>query len=144
MKILFKILLVICLIVGVKYVFLRPANGDVRYKLHLIGNELSRLGYINNWIIISGTRPNWYNHILPNASKTSNHIKGNAIDIFVFDLTWDGKFNQEDIDVFEKALRSVERRNPDLKGGFGTYRSKDFLSKHMIHIDTDGSNKRWY
>lgn len=144
MKSILKILMIFAVVIVIKLVFFYPPNKNVKLKLDLIESELSRLGYKSNWVVISGKRHIWYNKILPNASKNSNHLKGTAIDIFVFDINWDNKFNNDDIVIFEKVVKDIENKYPNLKGGMGTYRNKGLLTKHMIHIDTDGSNKRWY
>jgi uncharacterized protein YcbK (DUF882 family) len=109
----------------------------------MIENEISKRGYKNNWFIISGRRNLWYNNILPNSSKDSYHLKGDAVDIYVIDINYDGVFNSKDIKIFESVNKYVESIHPELTGALGTYTTKGYFTRHMIHIDTRGYKKRY-
>jgi hypothetical protein len=140
----FKIILIVMLALFlIKILILPPANTNVNQKLSLIKNEISKRGYSNNWFVISGRRQKWYNKVLPNSAKESYHLKGEAIDIYVIDINGDGKFNSEDIKIFESCNASVERTHPEFSGALGTYTTKGYFSRHMIHIDTRGYKKRY-
>ena len=137
----FLVLLFTLLIV--KLTFFLPSNKDVTFKLKMIRNEIIKRGYNDNWFIISGKRSSWYNNLLLNSAKNSHHLNGDAIDIYVFDIDGDGVFTSKDIRIFESANNHVESTYPKLTGALGTYRSKGYLTKHMIHIDTRGYKKRY-
>lgn len=123
--------------------FFLPSNPKVNLKLSKIENEISKRGYTNNWFIISGKRSKWYNNLLSNSSKNSNHLRGNAIDVYVIDIDGDGEHTKKDIEIFESVNNYVESNNPELVGAFGTYTNRGSFSKHMIHIDTRGYKKRY-
>ena len=112
-------------------------------KFDLIKKEITKQGYHNRWIMISGHRDEWYNDILKNSAKKSYHIKSMAFDIYVFDIDGDWDFDSNDIFILESITNKIELSNPNLVGGFGTYTTKDFLSKHMVHIDTRGYKVRY-
>jgi len=138
-----KIFLTLIILIIIKIIFFFPANSNVNYKLYLIKNEISKRGYTNNWFIISSKRHYWYNKILLNSSKKSYHLKGDAIDIYVLDIDNDGVFNYNDIKIIESANKEVELNHPELIGALGTYTTKGYFTKHMIHIDTRGYKKRY-
>ena len=138
-----KILLVLLFLIIIKVVFFFPANSNVNYKLYLIKNEISKRGYTNNWFIISSKRHSLYNKILLNSTKKSYHLKGDAIDIYVLDIDNDGVFNSNDIKIIESANKEVELNHPELIGALGTYTTKGYFTRHMIHIDTRGYKKRY-
>lgn len=137
------IMISLLVVLSIRFVILPPPDFKTRLKLNLIKAELSKEGYCNRWLVISGLRYNWYNGILSNSAKKSYHIKGQAIDIFVFDLNRDCKFTNEDITIMQSASRQVEATHPDLIGAFGTYTRKAFLTKHMVHLDTRGYPVRY-
>jgi uncharacterized protein YcbK (DUF882 family) len=143
MKTILKISIIVFFLILIKTLFFSPGNYPVNEKLRLIKNEISKRGYTNNWFIISGKRHSWYNNLLSNSAKESYHLKGDAIDIYVFDLNSDGIFNSEDIKIFESVNKYVESTNPELVGALGTYTTKGYFSRHMIHIDTRGYKKRY-
>lgn len=130
----------ICLLLLlIKIIFFFPANPLVKIKLEKIENEIQKRGYKTSWVTISEKRTKWYNNILSNSSDNSNHLRGNAIDLYVFDIDGDGKFNNEDILIFKSANKYVEQHYPELSGAVGTYRNKGMFTKHMIHIDVSHS-----
>lgn len=126
-----------------KTLILKSPNDMTVKKLNLIKEEVSRMGYHNRWMVISGHRSEWYNSRLPNANKESYHLKGMAIDIYVFDINGNWKFDREDISILMKANDEVERKNPKLVGAFGTYLSGGYFTKRMIHFDTRGFKRKY-
>lgn len=136
-----KIFAIAAIVLLVSLVFAQMPDREIRQKLSLIKKEIIDMGYTPNWIIISGKRPAFYNKLLPNAAKDSYHLKGQAIDIYIFDIDGDYTFTDNDIRLVELANSKVERNNPKLMGGFGTYSGK--FAKRMIHLDTRGYPKRF-
>lgn len=141
-----KWLLGICL--GLIFLFLYrsyinpPANERTRYKLSLLEEKLSSQGYRSWFFVCSGKRSVWYNARI-GGKANSYHLSGSAIDILVFDIDGDWKFDQKDIAILEKLNRSVEREHPELVGGFGTYRKEGGLYGFMVHLDTRGKKVRY-
>jgi len=123
------------------------ADKEITRKLELIKIELKSKGYKTSWIIISQKRISFFNDLLPNSEKDkpSWHLKGKAIDIYVFDINGDNLFNNEDIYIIEQANNVVEKEHPDLIGGLGDYflDKNDYFTKHMIHFDTRGYKHRY-
>ena len=121
------------------------ADKEITRKLELIKLELNSKGYKTNWIIISQNRLSFINDLLTNSSKDSWHLKGKAIDVYVFDINGDNLFNKEDISIIEQANNVVEKEHPELIGGLGDYSldKNDYFTKHMIHFDTRGYRQRY-
>jgi hypothetical protein len=121
------------------------ADKEITRKLELIKLELNSKGYKTNWIIISQKRLSFINDLLTNSSKDSWHLKGKAIDVYVFDINGDNLFNKEDISIIEQANNVVEKEHPELIGGLGDYSldKNDYFTKHMIHFDTRGYRQRY-
>ena len=142
-KVLFVTLLFVTLVFLFKIFFIKNPNDNTMKKFDLIKKEITKQGYHNRWIMISGHRDEWYNNILKNSAKKSYHIKSMAFDIYVFDIDGDWDFDSNDIFILESITNKIELSNPNLVGGFGTYTTKDFLSKHMVHIDTRGYKVRY-
>ncbi|MFC5408129.1 DUF882 domain-containing protein [Larkinella bovis] len=112
----------------------------MKEKERLLANELTGKGLKPNYMIISGYRPHWLNQLTPLAAKKSVHQVGQAIDIDVFDVNGDGKSNREDVELIVQTLEKMDRRNPALAGGIGTY----FRSApQMVHFDVAGKKRRW-
>lgn len=130
-------ILIPVIIFGRSFFGLTGANPKIKQKVSLIKKSLIDAGYNPNWIVISEKRSKLMNSILPNSAKKSHHLDGNAIDVYVIDIDGDGKFTQKDLDIVKVHTKKVERRNPTLKGAFGTYTTKKF-AKRMIHFDTRG------
>jgi hypothetical protein len=86
---------------------------------------------------------------LPKSAKKKNspswHLKGKAIDVYVFDINGDNLFNKKDISILEQANKVVEKEHPELIGGFGDYflDINGYFTKHMIHFDTRGYRHRY-
>ena len=121
------------------------ADQEIRKKLDLIKYDIKSKGYKASWIVISQKRVTILNNFFKNSAKRSWHLQGKAIDIYVFDINGDNTFNKEDIRILDQAKKSVEKKHPDLIGGFGDYflEKHDYLTKHMIHIDTRGYSERY-
>lgn len=141
MKKFLPIVIFLFFIIFIKLFFFYPANSNVRKKLELIEDEVAKRGYETKWIVISGKRSVFYNNLLSNSAKNSNHLRGNAIDILVYDIDGNGKFDKKDIFILRSANDYVEKNYPKYSGSFGTYTSKGFLTKHMIHIEVTGRKK---
>jgi hypothetical protein len=125
------------------------ADKEITRKLELIKLELNSNGYEANWIIISQKRLSFFNDLLPKSAKKKNspswHLKGKAIDVYVFDINGDNLFNKEDISIIEQANKVVEKEHPELIGGLGDYfiNINDYFTQHMIHFDTRGYSHRY-
>jgi hypothetical protein len=125
------------------------ADKEINRKLDLIKLELNAKGYKANWIMISQKRLSFFNDLLPKSAKNkkspSLHLKGKAIDVYVFDINGDDLFNKEDIFIIEQANMVVEKEHPELIGGLGDYflDKNDYFTKHMIHFDTRGYKHRY-
>lgn len=125
------------IVFGKPMIGLTGANEAIRTKVQLVNKSLVESGYNPNWIVISEKRSEKFNSFLSNSAKKSHHLHGNAIDIFVIDIDGDGMFNQNDLDIVAIHNKKVEKTNPELKGGFGTYTNRG-IAKRMIHFDTRG------
>lgn len=119
-----------------------PANPEVRKKLSLIDRKLDERGLRRWYFVSSGRRSTWYNDLLGTV-KNSQHLKGKAIDIIVFDVDGDWVFDSRDIAILQDVNRQVEREHPELVGAFGTYRKEGGLYANMVHIDTRGRRVRY-
>jgi hypothetical protein len=125
------------------------ADKEITRKLELIKIELNSKGYKSSWIIISQKRLPFFNDLLTNSAKNKKkpswHLKGKAIDVYVFDINGDNLFNKEDIYIIEQANKAVEKEHPKLIGGLGDYflDKNNYFTKHMIHFDTRGYRHRY-
>jgi hypothetical protein len=137
-QLIFSILIILPLAVyGRDFFGLTGANPNIKLKVKLVKESLVKAGYNPRWFTISEKRNKYFNRLLPNSAKRSHHLHGNAIDVYVIDIDGDGKFTQTDLDIVKVHTKRVERKNPSLRGAFGTYTSKP-IAKHMIHFDTRG------
>jgi uncharacterized protein YcbK (DUF882 family) len=76
------------------------------------------------------------------AAKKSRHLRGDAIDIIVFDINRDGRSDSKDVDIVFSIL---DKKIIKSHGGIGTYKGeKTFINRQMIHIDCRGYKARWY
>lgn len=130
-------------ILVVVFLFIKKPNQETLKKLNLIKTELSNQGYHNRWFVISGHRTKWYNSLLKHSAKKSYHLKGKAIDIFVIDIDGDWDFDSQDIKIIESINKKIEKSHPNLIGAMGTYTTKDFFTKHTVHLDTRGYKRRY-
>lgn len=134
-----------------KYLVLREALLD---KLELVLQDLARHGIdTHHVLVLSGFRTPAYNLALGDESgraRESRHQYGDAADIIIDgdgdgrmdDLNLDGRIDQGDVRVIERAVERVEHKYPDLAGGLGLY---DAMGPHgpFAHIDVRGEVKRW-
>lgn len=109
-------------------------------------DSLKLHGYSTNFYIVSCKRPVWYNNILVKlkngAKPNSQHLKGNAIDIIVFDINNDGNSNSIDVDIVYTLLDKQIIKD---SGGVGTYKNmKGFFSRQMVHFDYRGKKAGWH
>lgn len=132
---------------GLMTVFgLLGSDQKVMYKLSLIEKDLIEKNYKPSWVIISQKRYKTFNSILRKSVDGSHHLKGIAVDIYVFDINGDGEYNASDITILENSVNDVEKIHPELIGGLGDYyflKNNGYLTKHMIHIDTRGTKRRF-
>ncbi|MEC7986243.1 MAG: D-Ala-D-Ala carboxypeptidase family metallohydrolase [Myxococcota bacterium] len=84
--------------------------------------------------ITSGFRPSSYNQLVKGASR-SQHLWGNAIDLWVSDVDKNGKVNRKDSD---EVYRLLDQKIIGSKGGVGKYESY-----RLLHMDTRGKRARW-
>lgn len=110
-------------------------------------NELKRAlrqkGYSDNLIVISTRRFKWHNDIqviISGAATKSRHLQGDAMDFLVFDINSDGNVNAEDVDIVYEILDKEIIKD---KGGIGTYKNQNILSRQMVHIDCRDVRARW-
>lgn len=116
------------------------ADVATHQKVALLKADLIERGYQPKWIIISEKRNKVYNSLLAHSVDSSEHMKGKAIDLYVFDIDGDGSFGISDIQLLQQSNKRVEKQHPELKGAFGDYfkNINGYFAKHMIHIDTRG------
>jgi uncharacterized protein YcbK (DUF882 family) len=108
-------------------------------------SKLIEKGFLDNIIVVSGTRWKWHNDLLhyfeTGAAKQSFHLKSKAIDIIVRDVNDDGKSNKEDVLIVKELL---ENEIVGSEGGVGIYlKSNNFFSRQMVHFDCRGYRARW-
>ena len=141
-------LIVFFIVIGIgfslkKFCGLTGADEKTTQKVNLIEQELKTMGYNPKWVCISQKRNTYFNAILLNSVPNSQHLNGQAIDLFVFDIDGNYMFDKNDIKLIEKANTKVEKLHPKLRGALGDYFHKSYLTSHMIHIDTRGKSKRY-
>lgn len=122
------------------------ADPRVLYKIDLIEKDLINKKYNPTWVIISQKRSRILNSILSNSVDGSHHLKGLAVDIYVFDINGDGTFDKADIAILQKSNSVIEGKYPELAGSFGDYflKSNGYLTRHMIHLDIGGKKVRFH
>jgi uncharacterized protein YcbK (DUF882 family) len=105
--------------------------------------NLVQKGYKDRLLVVCTKRNKWVNYILVKISQAepnSIHLKGEAIDILVFDVNSDGKSDGKDVDMVYKILDTEIIKD---KGGLGTYKNQGLLTTLMVHIDCRGYRSRW-
>lgn len=122
--------------------FVNPKTVEYYEKLK---EELKNKGYKTKTYVISGKRPQFFNSLLAkygNAHKNSTHLKGEAIDILVFDINDDDESNHLDVDIVYDILNNkIISKN----GGIGTYKKRSgFFTRQMVHFDCRGYWARWH
>lgn len=112
-----------------------PLNIQLFYKILELQNELDKQGY-NPYAfgIVNGHRPPRYNERIKGA-KLSRHIKGEAVDISIYDIDENGSSNSQDKDIVLDILDKVIIQD---KGGIGLY-----PGSQSVHFDVRGTKARW-
>ena len=123
--------------------FGQKLDPKVILKDKLLKEKLVKKGFTADYTRISGKRSKWLNELLPLSAKNSTHLSGQAIDILVGDVNNDKKEDAEDIKIVVACLEEIEKENPTLVGGIGTYLKKGSFSKKMVHFDVRGTKARW-
>ena len=111
------------------------ANESVHFKVSAIKKELRSMGYDPICGIISQKRYPLYNQLLVNSVDNSKHLKGKAIDLYVYDINGDGVYTINDFELFNKASRRVDKKFPAVSGAVYHYLEKGFFSRRMIHVE---------
>ena len=113
------------------------ADERVHNKLAFIKEQLYLQGHNPQWIIISQKRGYLYNLILHwkgTAVKNSEHLHGNAIDVFVLDIDGDGTYTYSDYELMQKAGKLYDKKI-NRRGVVAHYFYKgNSLDKHMVHL----------
>lgn len=124
---------------------LQLVNPKTRVYYNSLKVLLRKQGYSTSLIVISTKRIKWHNDIqvmFSGAAKKSRHLRGDAIDIIVFDINRDGRSDSKDVDIVFSIL---DKKIIKSHGGIGTYKGeKTFINRQMIHIDCRGYKARWY
>ncbi len=134
-------LALVCVCVGTG--FGQNLDPKVIKKDSLLKIKLKAKGFDADYMRISGKRSKWLNEMLPLSAKNSTHLSGQAIDILVGDINKDNKTNEQDIKLVIACLEEIEKENPSLVGGLGTYLTKNKISRRMVHFDVRGTKARW-
>ncbi|MEL7424599.1 MAG: D-Ala-D-Ala carboxypeptidase family metallohydrolase [Bacteroidota bacterium] len=107
----------------------------VVYRLIALQDALARSGYDPDALVVRfGHRHPRLNKEIGGASK-SRHIVGEAIDISIDDVNYDGSYSEEDKAI---VLDLCERDIIGKRGGLGRY-----PGTRSIHIDVRGYRARW-
>ena len=113
------------------------ANDRVHNKLAFIKEQLKEQGHNPKWIIISQKRGyvyNWFLQWKGTAVKNSEHLHGNAIDVFVLDIDGNGTYTDSDYELMQKAGILYDNKI-NRKGVVAHYfKKKNLLDKHMVHV----------
>ncbi len=107
----------------------------VHGRVEAIRTQLEQQGHSPQWFIISQRRYSFYNMILRNAVKKSNHLKGEAIDLYIIDINGDGVYDIHDFELINAASKKVGRSSPRLKGEVFDYLRRGFFSRRMVHVE---------
>lgn len=77
--------------------------------------------------------------MLKNSVKKgkSRHLKGKAIDLFIFDINDDKKYDMEDFELIKKVEAKCEKTNPKINGRVYNYFGRGSFTQHMIHVEID-------
>jgi len=112
-----------------------PIHPKLFYKTLELLDELNRLGYNEDgFVIASGHRHPAYNEKIGGA-KLSRHIKGEAVDISIYDIDGDSYTDKRDKQIVLDILDQTIIKD---KGGIGLYPGTD-----NVHYDVRGTKARW-
>lgn len=110
-------------------------NPKIFYKtIELIQSLKSKGHNPYGFEVINGHRHPSYNENIGGA-KLSRHIKGEAVDIVVYDINNDGYSTKADKDI---VLDILEKEVIGNQGGIGLYPGTD-----NVHYDVRGTRARW-
>ena len=110
-------------------------NKKIFFKTLELLQELESLGHDPNaFDIVNGHRHPKYNEAIGGA-KLSRHIKGEAVDIVVYDINKDGRSNKKDKDII---LDLLDKKIIKSEGGIGLYPGTD-----RVHYYVRGKRARW-
>ncbi len=110
-------------------------NKKIFYKLLELQEELEKQGYNKNGFeVVNGHRHPTYNEQVKGASQ-SRHIKGEAVDLSIYDINNDGYSNKTDKDIVLDILENKIIKN---EGGLGLY-----PGTQSVHYDVRGHRARW-
>lgn len=112
-----------------------PINPKLFYKTLELLDELNKKGYNEDgFVIVNGHRHPAYNEKIGGA-KLSRHIKGEAVDISIYDIDGDSYTDKKDkqivLDILDKTVIKDQ-------GGIGLYPGTD-----NVHYDVRGFKARW-
>lgn len=143
MKKIIGLLMISFFVIGFKSFFDTEPNKNIKNKIELIKESIKSDGYNPIWVRICGKRSKLYNKLLPGTAKKSYHLKGDAIDIYVYDIDGDNIFTKKDVDIIREHNLKIEKKYPKLQGGFLTYLSNKTskINNRLIHFDTRGYHK---
>ncbi|HHB77954.1 MAG TPA: DUF882 domain-containing protein [Saprospiraceae bacterium] len=112
-----------------------PINPELFFKTLDLLDKLNQLGYNEDgFVIVNGHRHPAYNEKIGGA-KLSRHIKGEAVDISVYDIDGDSYSDQRDKQIILDILDKYIIKD---KGGIGLY-----PGTHNVHYDVRGTKARW-
>ena len=134
-----------------KYVVLDPR---LPAKLEAFVDALNRSGvHAQGLTVMSGYRTPAYNRALGNKTTFSQHLWGDAADVFVDESPRDGRMDdidgngvvdQRDSERLFEIADSLDRNPPEdwVVGGAGYYASTDAHGP-FLHVDVRGHTARW-
>jgi len=118
----------------------RHLDPDVVAKKNRLTRSLIAQGYRPRYIVLSGYRPPWLNQIMPLSARKSSHMKGQAIDLLIFDINGNYRFDNEDLKIVSNTLDAIDRKHPEHRGGVGLYHNS---FPRMVHFDVSGKHRHW-
>jgi len=112
-----------------------PINPKLFYKTLELLDELNKGDYNEDgFVIVNGHRHPAYNEQIGGA-QLSRHIKGEAVDISIYDIDGDGYTDKKDKQIVLDILDKTVIRD---QGGIGLYPGTD-----NVHYDVRGTKARW-
>ncbi|KAB7732953.1 DUF882 domain-containing protein [Rudanella paleaurantiibacter] len=132
--------LVLLLVGGYAAISYSGLSPRVWQKKRLLDRYLTERGYQTHYVLLSGYRPPWLNRLMPLSARKSVHQQGQAIDLFVFDINGNDRFDPADLRILSDALDHLDRQHPRYRGGVGLYRQS---FPRMVHFDVSGRHRHW-